>query len=83
MIRKNIDIDKRRILFKEFFESQLKYFPFTWMFCNRTVNNRINQLHKGARRLVQNDYDLSLDELLEKDGAFAVHLNNIQTNRDV
>ena len=53
MIRKNIDIDKRRILFKEFFESQLKYFPFTWMFCNRTVNNRISQLHEGARRLVQ------------------------------
>ena len=52
MIRKNTDIDKRRILFKEFFESQFKYFPFTWMFCSRTVNNRINLSHERARRLV-------------------------------
>ena len=51
MIKKNFDIDKRTIVFKEFFKSQLNYFQFTWMSCNRTANNRINRLHKSARRL--------------------------------
>ena len=51
MIKKNFDIDKRTIVFKEFFKSQLNYFKFTWMSCNRTANNRINRLHESARRL--------------------------------
>ena len=51
MIKKNFDIDKRTIVFKEFFKSQLNYFQFTWMSCNRNDNNRINRLHESARRL--------------------------------
>ena len=78
-VRKYLDTYKTRILFKVFFKSQFKDCPLTWMFCNATVNNRNNQLHKRALRLVYNDYDLSIDELLEKGGSFTVHDCNIQT----
>ena len=38
----------------------------------------MNQLHERALRLVYNNYDLSFDGLLEKDGSFTVHHNKIQ-----
>ena len=78
-IRKYLDFNKTRILFKGFFESQFKYCPLTWMFYSRHTNNKINHLHERTLRLVYNDYELTFNELLEKDGSFTVHHYNIQT----
>ena len=77
-IRKYLDFNKR-ILFKGFFESQFKYCPLTWMFYSRNTDNKINLLHERALRLVYDDYKLSFDKLLEKDGSFTIHHFNIQT----
>ena len=55
-IRKFLDFNKTRVLFKGFFESQFKYFPLTWMFYNRNTNNKINLVHKRVPRLDNNDY---------------------------
>ena len=49
------------------------------MFWSRHTNNKINCLHERALRLVYNDYKLTFNELLEKDGSFTVHHYNIQT----
>ena len=49
------------------------------MFYSRNTNNKINQLHERALRLVNDDYELSFERLLEKDGSFTVHHYNIQT----
>ena len=78
-IRKYLNIDKVRILFKAFFESQFKYCPLTWMFHSRNTNNKINRLHERALRIVYNDYKSSFENLLETDGSFSVHHYNIQT----
>ena len=37
-IKKYLDFDKTRTLFKGFFESQFKYFLLTWMFNRRSTN---------------------------------------------
>ena len=68
-----------RILFKVFFKSQFKYCLLSWMFYSRSTNNRINHLAEIALRLVYHDYELTFDELLEKDGSFIIHHYNIQT----
>ena len=47
-----LTFDKKRILFKAFFEFQFRYCPLTWMFCNRRANNKINKLHEQALRLI-------------------------------
>ena len=78
-IRKYLDFNKTRILFKGFFESQFKYCPLTFMFYSRQTNNKINHLHERALRLVYNDYYSTFEELLEKDGSFTIHHYNIQT----
>ena len=74
-----LNLDKRRILIKAFFESQFKYCPLAWMFCSRKINNKINSLHKRALRLIYEDTTSTFEELLEQDGSFSVHHTNIQT----
>ena len=68
-----------RVLFKAFFESQFTYFSLTWMFHSRKTNKRFNQLHERVLRLICNNYELTFEELLDKDGSFCVHHYNIHT----
>ena len=48
------------------------------MFCNRFLNNKIDLLHKGCRRIIYCDKILSFSELLEKDGPASIHHHNIR-----
>jgi hypothetical protein len=77
-ISKFLSKDKLKILMKTFIISQFNYCPLTWMFHNRTLNNKINRLHERALRLVYVDETLSFQELLELDGSMTVHHRNIQ-----
>ena len=47
------------------------------MFCSRKMNNRINHIHERALRLVYNDYSITFENLLEKDGSLSIHHRNI------
>ena len=78
-MKKYLDFNKVRLLFKSFFESHFKYCPLTWMFYCEKTNNRINKLHERALRLVYSDYESMFEDLLTKDGCFTVHHYNIQT----
>ena len=75
---KFLSLDKRQIVFKAFVESQFQYCPLVWMFHSRTLNNRINRLHERALRTVYGDYESSFETLLDKDGSFLIHHQNIQ-----
>ena len=66
--------DRKRILFKAFFESQFKYCPLILMFCSRRVNNRTNKLHERTLKLVYDDYETSFSDLLAIDGSFTLLL---------
>ena len=54
-ISKHLSKDKLKTLMKTFITSQFNYCPLTWMFHNRTLNNKINKLHERALRLVYDD----------------------------
>ena len=58
---------------KAFVVLQLNYCPSLWMFHSRTLNNRINNLHERALRIVYKDDDSSFKELLVKDGSCTIH----------
>ena len=59
---------KRLILMNAFITSQFSYCPLVWMSHSRTMENRINKIHKKALRFVYKDEtNLSLDDLLKKD----------------
>ena len=78
-MRKYLDFNKVRLLFKSFFESQFKYCPLTLMFYSTRTNNRITKLHERALRLIYSDYESTFEGLLTKDGSFTAHHCNIQT----
>ena len=70
--------DKLRLLLKAFIESQFSYCSLIWMFHSRTLNNRINNLHERALRLVYNDHISSFEQLLYRDKSFSIHERNLQ-----
>ena len=69
---------KAYVLYKTFIRSNLNYCPLIWMFCGKVANNRINQLHKRALRVLQNDYTATFEDLLEKSEEVMVHCSNLK-----
>ena len=70
---------QRRLIMKAFINSHFGYCPLVWMFHSRKLNNRINNIHERALRLVYNDYTSSFQNLLDKDDSVSIHIRNIHT----
>ena len=68
-----MSLNKRRLLMRTFVESQFNYCSLIWMFHSRRLNNKINNVHKKALRIVYSDYKSTFQELLDKDASFSVH----------
>ena len=64
---------------KTLVESQFKYCPLIWMFHSRRLNNKINNVHEKALRIIYSDYKSTFQEILDKVASFSVHHRNIQT----
>ena len=73
-----LEKDKLRIIMKTFIDSQFNYCPLIWMFHSRTLNNKINNLHTRALRIVYKNANLSFEELLKLDNSFSIHHRNLQ-----
>ena len=56
-----------------FMNEEGRYSPLTWMFYNRRLNNRINNIHRRIPRLTCKGNQFSYKELLEKDDFVKVH----------
>ena len=74
----SLKFKQRKLLLNAFITAQFSYAPVNWMFHSRKLNNRINQIHERALRLVYNNYTSSFDELLLKDNSFRIHHRNLQ-----
>ena len=69
---------KKKILMNSFFTAQFGYCPLVWMFCSRTINNKINKLHERCLRLIYNDKSSTYQELLTCDRSVTIHQRNLQ-----
>ena len=49
--------------------SAFKYCPLIWMFCNKTLNNQINKIHKRTRLGAYEMEDVNFEDLLLKDNS--------------
>ena len=54
------------------------YCSLIWMFCGRTLREKINTLHERALRLAYNDYTSSFNALLDKDSSVTMHQRNLR-----
>ena len=75
---KFMTLQKKRTLYKAFFEFQLKYCPLTLIFYGCKTNYKINRLQEQALRLIYNDHISSFKESLSKDETVTIHEQNIQ-----
>ena len=72
-------LNKQRLLMKILTECQFHFCPLIRMFHSRRLNNKINNVHKNALKIVYSDYKSTFQELLDKDTSFSVHYRNIQS----
>ena len=77
-ISKYVSQDKLKLIMRTFIESQFSYCPLTWMFHSRILNNKINNLHKRALRLVYKNDKLNFQELLDLDNSTTIHQKNLR-----
>ena len=78
-LAKYLDVNKRRLILKSFFDSQFSYCPLVWMFHDRTLDTKINKVHERALRIMYANYEFSFDELLFIESSYRFHHKNIQT----
>ena len=63
---------------KSFITSHFNYCPIVWMCHSRSLNNKVNHIHKRALRIVYQDFQLSFSALLVEDNSFTIHRKNLQ-----
>ena len=77
-IAKFISENKKRMLFKSFIISQFNYCPIVWMCHGIRLNNKINNIHERALRIVYHDKISSFKTLLNRDKSKSIHMKNLQ-----
>ena len=70
--------DQRRLALNSSITSQFSYCPIVWMFHSRKLNERINNIHGRALRIVYKDFNSSFQELLIEDNSLNIHHRNLQ-----
>ena len=74
----SLNFNQGKLLLNAFITSYFSYASAVWMFHSRKLNNRINEIHERALRLVYKDYISSFDDLLAKENSFKIHHRNLQ-----
>ena len=78
-IRSRLNLSQGKILYNFFILSQFNYCCLVWIFCSKTLQNKINQIQKRALRIAYNEPNLNLDKLVELDKSTTIHIKNILT----
>ena len=68
-----MNLSNKKMLMNSFFKSQFSYCPLVWMCHSRTINDKINHLHKRYLCVIYNNKFSSFKELLERDGSAPIH----------
>ena len=73
-----MNFTQRKVIMQAFIHSQFGYCPLVFMFHNRKLNSRINNIHERALCIIYKDFVSTFAELLSKDNSFTIHERNIQ-----
>ena len=73
------NISAAKIPFKSISEAQFQYSLFIWMFCSRSANTKINNLHERSLRIIYDDSNSKFQDFLTADSSFIIHHQNIHT----
>ena len=71
--------DQKILLFNAVVKSQFSYCPVIWMFTSRHLSNALKSIHEIALRLINNNYELPFDRILEDNNQKSIHQQNIES----
>ena len=63
---------------KTFILSQFNYCPLVWMFCDQTLDNKINRIHEKALRIASQNKTYDFNTLLLEANSVSIHKRNLQ-----
>ena len=78
-IRSRLNLSQAKVLYNPIILSQSNYCYLVWMFWSKTLQNKINQLQKRFLRILYNESNSNLDNLVELDKNATIHVKNIIT----
>ena len=73
-----MNLAQHTLIMNAFIFSQFGYCPLVWMFHSRKLNNRINNIHERALRIVYRDYKSTFKQLLKQNKSVSIHQRNLQ-----
>ena len=76
-IRNALDENQARLLYNSFILSQFNYCSIIWMFCSKSSYKKIEKIQKRGLRIVYNEQQMSLEELLSRDKGLSIHCKHI------
>ena len=77
-IRRYLNQDQANTLCNVYILSAFTYCPIIWMFCNKKANRLIDSVYKRSIRTVENDFSLSLEEILVHTNRSNCHQKNLE-----
>ena len=72
-ITKFTSLFQRKTLLNSFIKSQFSYYLLIWIFTFKGLSKKINRIHEKSLRLVLNDHQSTLDEMLDTLNEKTIH----------
>ncbi len=73
-----MDQQKLQTVMNTFILSQFSYCPVIWMFHDRNMNNKMNEIHERALRIAFKNTPSNFEALLTKAASVSIYLRNLQ-----
>ena len=72
-----LSTEQLKLTMKTFILSQFNYCPLVWMFCDRTLDKKINRIHEKALRIASQNKTADFDTLLLESNSVSIHKRNL------
>ena len=76
-MRKYLAVEKAKLLGNAFINSQFNSAPLIWMFCQNTLNLKVEKIHHKTLRIIHQS-NACYRELLECNGSTSFHQRHLQ-----
>ena len=77
-IRHYLSYAQANVLCNAYILSAFTYCPIVWMFCSKKSNNLVDSVYKRGIRTVENDFTLTLEEILTRTNRVNCHRKNLE-----
>ena len=75
---KHINLKSKSMIYNSFIASNFNYCPLVWHFCGTTNSNKLEKLRERSLRILHNDLESAIQNLMDKSGQGTVLSNRMK-----